>query len=202
MRNVIPANVHEGVEIFADEQHLFHVLLRKRENDPVKKEYRDMDNIQSFTPVDMAQMMATNFFQNYDTVEVLHDPTKLKKIDRSKFYTSLDEDAETVANDTQLEEAKKILADANYAKTHEALKEQNAANVAAPGAGDVFATSSPSDPHAGKTAEEMEALTAKEKKELAAARKEYKKLYSADADENATLEELTELINSKYGENK
>lgn len=73
-RSVIKANKNTDVEIFEDEKHLVHLLLVKKENDPVNKRYIEYPMQQSFNLQDYNTMVKLELFRPYDTVEVLHHP--------------------------------------------------------------------------------------------------------------------------------
>lgn len=203
-RNVVNANIASGVEIFADEQHLFHILLRRRLNDPVKKEYVDQDNVQSFSATDFAQMQATDFFKEYDTVEVLHDPTKVDELDPESFYKKKGKgkSAAQAQFDRDKEEADTILANAENAKAKQVATETKAAEAPIAAAASSIHVPMPSDPNANKSADEVRKDTKEVKKSLKQWQKEYKDLYEADAPDGATIEELAELVNAKNTEKK
>lgn len=119
-RHIIKANKAGGVEIFEDEKHLVHLLMRKKEHDPVNKKYVDFDSVQSFSLVDYNNMVTSGFFANYDTVEVLHMPDGAKQT------------AQPAAGPAQATEADKAAA----AKEMSELREHYAALYGTPAAAD------------------------------------------------------------------
>lgn len=77
-RPIIKANNAKEVEIFEDEAHLVHLRLAVKHNDPIKKEYVEHSNTQSFTRHDYDNMKNSGFFNQYDSVEILHHPDMKK----------------------------------------------------------------------------------------------------------------------------
>ncbi|HEX8658317.1 MAG TPA: hypothetical protein VF690_12315 [Hymenobacter sp.] len=72
-------NVDEDYEFPTHEQHLMHIRLSKKVNDPIKKEYHTVETIWQGAPAQYNRMSETrekggnDSFSEYDSVEILHD---------------------------------------------------------------------------------------------------------------------------------
>lgn len=183
-REIIEANKADGVEIYSDEQHLFHVLLVNKVNNPVTKEYDRKEVIQSFNTIDFNQMKEDKLFDQYDEVHVLHDPTKARTKKATEIKT-----ADTQANSAEAEKAAKELNKlrVDYAK----LWGEQAPDAAT---FDQLRDLIDQKKFELAQAKKKEADDAKERKPLL---KEYEKLYGVEADENASNSDLQELIAAK-----
>ncbi len=86
---------------------MYHLLLVKKQHDPIKKEYVRHEMVQSFSPVDYRSMNVTKHFQTFDEVEILHDPIlNVKGLKTTEPIT-----AENQAPATEVTDAAKELID-------------------------------------------------------------------------------------------
>ena len=75
-RAIVKGNIAKGFEIFADESHLYHILLERQEHIPSEKRYETRQLVQCFSPVDFRNMQSHDKLIEFDKVEILHDPTR------------------------------------------------------------------------------------------------------------------------------
>ena len=67
-------NVDADYELPAHEDHLIHVRLVTRTNNPAAKDYDVTKNVQKLSVVDFEQMEKAGSLEQFDAVELLHDP--------------------------------------------------------------------------------------------------------------------------------
>lgn len=179
----MPANKNKDVEIFVDEANMYHLLLTIKEHDPVRKEYIEKHNVQSFSRVDFKSMKDSGFFKQYDGVEILHDPND----------NQVDNDGNIVTADPLDSPEAKAAAEATAKQLGQLRDEYQA----------LYGTAAPMDATVGQLEEwigDRRAALAKTrieeiKKELAGVpeadlRKEYKKLKKEDADVSWNVDDL------------
>lgn len=84
-RTIVKGNIAKNFEVFADETHLYHILLEKSEHIPSEKRYETRQLVQSFTVTDFRNMQKNDLLIEYDKVEILHDPTRAGAIEEEYF---------------------------------------------------------------------------------------------------------------------
>ncbi|RSK50098.1 hypothetical protein [Hymenobacter rigui] len=67
-------NQDSSYEFPAHEADRVHLKLTKKVNDPVKKEYSDVDKVVKLVPAQYERMERNNAFAEYDSQTILHDP--------------------------------------------------------------------------------------------------------------------------------